>query len=140
MIKLTETIKIVLCLALISAFAVACGPPKTITDTITEAEFAQEEFLCQDYGLAVDFQPGKMVCSGEVEGKQIVVEIMAEVVDGNGRFQILRLTADGVDLAPEELADLNAGLAEETLTPEEGYAVTSIVITDSELTITSSLK
>jgi hypothetical protein len=140
MIKLTKIIKIVLCLVLISAFAVACGPPETITDTITEAEFNQEDFLCRDYGLVVDFQPGKMVCNGEFEGKVVVVEIVAEVVDGNGRFQILRLTVDGVDLAPEEFADLNAGLAEETITPEEGYAVASVIITDSELTITSSLK
>jgi hypothetical protein len=141
MIKPTKIIEIVLCLVIISAFATACGPPETITETITEEEFRQEEFLCQDNGLEVDFQPGKMVCSGELEGEQVVVEIIAEVVDGEGHLQILRFSSDGVNLAPEEFADLSAGLAQETtITPDEGYAVTSIIITDSELTITQSLK
>ncbi len=140
MIKPTKIIEIVLCLVIISAFATACGPPETVTETITEEEFRQEEFLCQDNGLEVDFQPGKMVCSGELEGEQVVVEIIAEVVNGEGRLQILRFSRDGVNLAPEEFADLNAALAEEAWIPEEGYAVTSIIITDSELTITQSLK
>jgi len=141
MIKLNKIIKIVLCLVFISAFVAACGPPETITDTITEEEFRQEEFLCQDNGLEVDFQPGKMVCSGELEGEQVVVEINAKVVDGEWSLQILRFSRDGVNLAPEEFADLSAGLVQETtITPEEGYAVTSIIITDSELTITQSLK
>jgi hypothetical protein len=141
MLKLTKIVKTVLCLTLISVFVVACGPAETITDTITEQEFRQEEFLCQDNGLAVDFQPGKLVCSGELEGEQVVVEIIAEVVDGKGRLQVLRFSKDGTDLAPEEFADLSAGLAQETtFTPEEGYTVTSIVITDSELTITQNLQ
>ena len=141
MIKLNKIIMIILCLVLISMFAAACGPPETITDTITEEEFRQEEFLCQDNGLEVDFQPGKMVCSGELEGEQVVIEINAKVVDGEWSLQILRFSRDGVNLTPEEFADLSAGLVQETtITPEEGYAVTSIIITDSELTITQSLK
>jgi hypothetical protein len=141
MIEHYKIIKVVLCLVLILAFAAACGPPETITDTITEEEFRQEEFLCQDNGLEVDFQPGKMVCSGELEGEQVVIEINAKAVDGEWSLQILRFSRDGVNLTPEEFADLSAGLAQETtITPEEGYAVTSIIITDSELTITQSLK
>lgn len=138
--KTTKLAKFVLCLVLLALLASACGPPKTLTDTISEEELRQEGFLCQGYGLELDFQPGKIVCSGEPAGKQIVIEIVAEVVDGKGVPKILRASEDGVNLTPEEFADLNSALAEDAWVPEEGYTVTSIVITDNDLTITRSLK
>jgi hypothetical protein len=138
--KTINHVKLVLFLVFIVALVTACGPPQTLTDTITEEEVRQEGVLCQGYGLELDLQPGKIVCSGEAEGKQAVLEIIVEMVDGNGVPKILRASVDGVDLTPEEIADLNAGLAEDAWTPEEGYAVTSIVITDNDLTITRSLK
>ena len=127
-------------LVLTVTFATACGPPETLTDTFTEDEFRQEEFLCQDHGLEIDFRPGKLVCSGELDGEQVVIEIIAEVVNGEGRLQILRFTKNGTNLPHEEFADTNTALAEDTWTPEEGYAITSIVITDNDLTVIRNLK
>jgi len=141
MIISIKSIKTILCLALIIAFATACGPPETITTTITEEEFRQEEFLCQDNGLAVDFQPGKMVCSGELEGEQVVIEIVAKVIDEKGQLEIQSFSRNGVQLPAEDFADLSAGLAQETtITPDEGYAITAVTITDDELTIIESIK
>ena len=140
MMKTTKLAKFVLCLALLALLASACGPPQTLTDTFAEEELKQEGLLCQGYGLELDLQPGKIVCSGEAEGRQVVLEIIVEMIDGKGVPKILRTSTDGVDLTPEEITDLNAGLAEDAWTPEEGYAITSIVITDNDLTVTRSLK
>jgi hypothetical protein len=138
--KKTTKIKFIIILSLFALGVWGCGPVETITDTITEDEFMQEEFICQDFGLTVDFQPGKMVCTGEVEGKSVVVEILPELKDGYGFFQIVRFSEDGVNLSSEEFAVLNAELAEDTYAPEDGYLMTSIIITDNDITITSTLE
>jgi hypothetical protein len=136
----SHKIKFIIILSLFAIGVWGCGPAETITDTITEDEFNQEEFICQDYGLSVDFQPGKIVCTGEVEGKSVVIEFLPELMDGYGYFQILRFSEDGVNLTSDVFADLNAELALDTYAPEEGYRMTSIIITEDDLTITSTLK
>ena len=140
MIKQRKTIQIILCSALVALFTAACGPPKTVTQSMSEAEFKQEAFLCRNNGLDADLQPGKIVCTGDLDGQSLVVNIVAEIVDGNIIFQIVDATADGKVLAPEEYADLNAEMAADIYYPEENYAITSVVITDSDLTITMQLK
>jgi len=137
---LTKTARLVFCLVLMAAYMTACGPPETITETISEAEFQQEEFLCQDYALTVDFQPGKLVCSGYLEGDQVVVELIPKVEAGMVHFQILRFMVQGEERRLDDFADLNAELAKDTYSAEEGYAISSIIITDNDLTITSNLK
>jgi len=138
--KANKLVKLALFLSFIAVIMAACGPPQTLTDTFTEEELRQEEFLCTGYGLELDLRPGKIVCSGELEGKQVVIEIVAEVVNGKGVPKILRASEDGVNLSPDEFVGMNAVLAEDAWAAEEGYAVTSIVITDNDLTITRSLK
>ena len=111
----------------------ACGPPETITETISEAEFQQEEFLCLDLGLNVDFQPGKIVCSGYLEGEQVVAEIIPKIEAGMMYFQILRITVEGEERSLDDFAEMNAELAMNypSTTPDEGYAITTITITDN---------
>ena len=125
---------------LITVLIAACGPPESITETITEAEFQREEFLCQDYALTVDLQPGKLVCNGYLEGDQVVIELIPKVEAGMAHFQILRLTIQGEEKPLDDFAELNAELAKDTYSAEEGYSISSIVITDNDLTITSNLK
>lgn len=136
----SKTIHIFLLFALLTAFITACGPPKTISKSMTEDEFNQTAFMCRNHGLIADFQPGKIVCTGDVDGQAAVVDITAEIVEGNIRFQIVKATADGGDLSPDKFAELNADMAVEAIEPEENYAVTSVVITDSEMTITMERK
>ncbi len=141
MFKSTKVTKFVLGLAFIAIFTAACAPPQTITETWSEAEFnADDPEFCQDVGETADFQIGKIVCSGQVEGKAVVAELTLEMVDGGVRFQLLRLTADGQNVPADDFAALNAIIIEEVYAAEEGYAVTSVSITDDELTITSSLQ
>ena len=140
MIKINKAIQIILCLALITAFTAACGGRKTVTETITEDVFNQEAGLCRNNGLTGDFQPGKIVCTGDIDGQAAVVDIVPQIVDGNVHFQIVTATADGAELAAEKYAELNADMAAEIKTPPEGYAVTSVEISDSEMTITMQRK
>jgi hypothetical protein len=141
MFKHKNIIWLVLGLALVAVFTTACGLPETITETITEADFnADDPEFCQDVGETADFQSGKIVCSGEFQGETVVFELTLEIVGRGARFQLQSLTADGKDASSEAFADLNAGLAEDVYMPEEEYAVTSVSITDDELTITSSLQ
>ena len=120
-------------------FLVGCGPKKTIEEKYSEEEFAQVEFFCQDNGLSVDFQPGLLVCSGIVDGEAIALELVPGISGGAGFFQIIRFIVEGENMAGSLFVDVNASLAQDTYTPEEGYEMTSIIITDDELTITSSL-
>jgi hypothetical protein len=138
--KLIKIASLMTCLVLIAVFTSACGPPETITETITQSDFQQEEFICQDYALNVDFQPGKMVCSGYLEGDQVVYEIVPKIEAGVLYFQVIRLTVQGEEMPTDEFAELNEGLAEETYSAEEGYEFSSVVITDDEMVITSTLK
>ena len=141
MIKLMKNARLVFCLVLMAACITACGPPETITETISEAEFQQEEFLCLDLGLNVDFQPGKIVCSGYLEGEQVVAEIIPKIEAGMMYFQILRITVQGEERSLDDFAEMNSELAQEsTITPDEGYAITSITIADNELTITQNIE
>jgi len=118
---------------------VGCGPAKSIEDKFSEEEFIQEEFFCQDNGFSVDFKPGVMVCSGVVDEEAVVFEIVPMINGGAGYFQIIRFSIDGENMPGGLFADVNVSLAQDTYLPEEGYEMTSIIITDDDLTITSTL-
>jgi hypothetical protein len=140
MLKLVRYSLLFTLLGVLSLCVAACGPAKTITDTITEADFQQVQFICQDHGLYADFQPGKIVCSGEFEGKPVVIQLIPKISDGKGYFQVQLFTSGGEVLAPEDYAELNDELSQDTFSSQDGYAITSIVITHDDITITSSLK
>ena len=90
--------------------------------------------------MEVDFKPGKLVCTGLIEGEQVVVEIIPEVVDGMGFFRILRFSADGVNLSVDDLVELNDEMEAQPYYPEDGYLMTSVIITEEEMIITSDLE
>lgn len=136
-IQIAKTLSI---LALVSAIVVACGPPQTITETVTEAEFNEEGFVYYDEPFVADFQPDKIVLTGEVEGKEAVVELTVEIVDGGTAFKLLGVTVGGQELAQEMFDAVDADLSVVFHTPEEGYVVTDVAITDDELTVTATLQ
>lgn len=130
---------ITLLVLILSLGLVGCGPAKTIEQTYTEEEFMQEEFFCQDNGLLVNFQPGMIVCTGVIDEEAIIFELVPEVTNGLGYFQIIRFMVEGESMPGNMFADVNEMLAQETYTADEGYQLTSIVITDDDLTLTSNL-
>jgi hypothetical protein len=138
--KSMKGVGLIVCLLLVAVFAAACGPPKTITNTYTEAEFQVEEFICQDNALNIDFQPGKIVCTGYLEGDQAFLEIVPKIEAGELYFQAQLFTLGGEDVSSDEVAELNEGMKEETYTTEEGYDITSVVITNDEMVITSTIQ
>ena len=120
-------------------FLVGCGPAKSIEEKFSEEEFVQEEFFCQDNDLSVDFKPGLLVCSGVIDEEAIVLELVPAISGGAGYFQIIRYSIEGETMPGTLFADVNVSLAQETYLPEDGYEMTSIIITDDDLTITSTL-
>ncbi len=134
MVEKTKLVRIVFSLLVVAAFTVSCAP-KTLTEVITEEEFKQDAFLCQDNDLEVNFQPGKIVCTGELDGEQITAEITAELTGGKVLLKIVRFSANGMELAPEDYAHFNAELAKFSIASPEGYGITSIIITDKDITI-----
>jgi hypothetical protein len=140
MSKLIKATKILFLVALVSTVVVACGPPETITVTATEAEFNEEGFGYLGETFEADFQPGKIVLTGEVEGEEAVIEMTIEIVDGEAVFDLLSATVGGQEI-PQELFDaVDADLSVVAHTPDEGYAVTDVAITDDELTVTATLQ
>jgi hypothetical protein len=121
---------------------VACSSPETITETLTEAEFNAKEFPFREEGLVADFQPGKIVLTGEIEGVKVVAEMTVGIADNgeNFYFQLQRITVGGQEMPPADYADLSIGLAKDIYVPEDGYAVTDVTITDNEMTIINTLK
>ena len=135
-----QVVRILSILALVSTIVVACGPPQTITETMTEAEFNAEGFVYYDEPFAADFQPDKIVLTGEVEGKEAIVELTVEIVDGGAALKLLGATVGGEELSQEMFDAVDADLSVVFHTPEEGYAVTDVAITDDELTVTATLQ
>ena len=136
-IQIAKTLSI---LALVSAIVVACGPPQTITEMMTEAEFNEEGVVTYDESFVADFQPDKIVLTGEVEGEKTVIELTVEIVDGEAAFKLLGAMVGGQELAQEMFDAVNADLSVVFHTPEEGYAVTDVAITDDALTVTATLQ
>jgi len=140
MIKLNKITTILVCLAILALLITACGPAEEITQVLSEEQFQQEEQVCSGASLQGDFQPGKVVCTGQLEGEDVVIELVAQVVGGNAILQITSFTHDGTPFGPEDYADFNAEIAAEPTLPEEGYEFISVDISDTEMTFTSKLK
>jgi hypothetical protein len=140
MSKLIEIVKVLSILTLVSTIVVACGPPETVTETMTEAEFNEEGFVFYEEKFDADFQPGKIVLTGSVEGKEAVIEITLRIADGEAFFDLLSATLGGQEL-PQDLFDaVGADLSTAFYTPDEGYMVTDATVTDDEMTITATLQ
>ena len=106
----------------------------------TEEEVIEgEAIFCTGEGLALDLQPGKIVCSGPHEGQELVLELVPVVQGGKAYLQAQSMTLDGEDAPPQDLAETNEALAEDSYDPEEDYTVTAFTITHDSLTITSTL-
>lgn len=140
MSRLAQTTRMMLSLVFVPILLIACGPPKTITETYTEAEFNGSDFPFQAEGLVADLQPGKVMVTGEIEGAKIVAEMTFEISDGKAYLQWQHMTVDGIEIGAEDLTNINKDMAEDIYTPEEGYAVTEVTATDDEVTITSTLQ
>lgn len=140
MSKLIKAVEVVSILALVSAIIVACGTPETITETVTEAEFNEEGFFYYEEKFDADFQPGKIVLTGSVEGEEAVIEIAPGIVDGEVFFDLLNVTFGGQKLPQDAFDAVDADLSTAFYTPDEGYAVTDVAITDDEMTITATLQ
>jgi len=138
--RIKAIMSVMLALALIVVLITACGPPEIITETFAETEFAQAGFFCQDEGLTVDLQPGKLVCSGQFEGQDVVIELAAMITDTGMYLQIQKMSMGGADVSSEEFASTNDELKKDIYVTQEGYEVTEVTITDDELIVTSSLK
>jgi hypothetical protein len=132
-----------LLIALVSTIVVACGPPETIAETVTEAEFneeGEEGFGYFEEAFEADFQPGKIVLTGTVEGEEAVIEMTIEIVDGEAVFDLLSATVGGQEISQELFDAVDADLSVVAHTPDEGYAVTDVSITEDDLTITATLQ
>jgi hypothetical protein len=140
MSKMIQVVKVLSILTLVSTIIVACGPPETVTETVTEAEFNEEGFFYYDEKFEADFQPGKIVLTGNVEGEGAVIELTSGIVDGEAVFNLLSVTLGGQELSPDLFDAVGADLATAFYTPDEGYAVTDFTITDDEMTITATLQ
>jgi len=135
-----KVIRVLSILIFVSTIVVACGPPQTITETMTEAEFNEEGFVYYEEAFEADFQPGKIVLTGTVEGEEAVIEMAIGIADGEAVFDLLSATLGGQEL-PQDLFDaVDADLSTVFYTPDEGYTVTDVAITDDEMTITATLQ
>jgi hypothetical protein len=123
---------------LVFAVTIACTGAKTIAETATEEEFNEIGFEYADEQFTADFQPGKIVLTGEVEGQEAIIELGAEVVNGEAAFKLLSITMGGQELGQDLFEQADADLSAVFHTPEEGYAVTDVTITDDEMTVTST--
>ena len=140
MSSLAQAAKVALILTLACAIVVVCGPPKTVTETMTEAEFNAEGFVYDEKPFVADFQPGKIVLNGESEGEKAVIELGVHIVDGSAAFKLLGVSV-GEKALPQELFEIvDTDLSVVFHTPDDGYAVTDIAITDDELTVTATLQ
>jgi hypothetical protein len=131
-------LKVLSIIALVFTIVIACGSPNTITEKTTEAEFNESGLEYADGQFTADLQPGKVVLTGEVEGEEMIIELGVEVVDGEAAFKLLSVTLGGEELAQDVFDQVDQDLSDVFYTPEEGYAVTDITITDDEMTITST--
>ena len=59
-------------------------------------------------------------------------------MDGEAAFKLLSTTMGGEELAQDVFEQVDEDLSVVFYTPEEGYAVTEITITDDETTVTST--
>ena len=139
MSKTMRVVVVALGLIFVTLFVVACGPPKTLVETITEAELNEE--VAED-GFAVDLQPGKIVMTGEVEGMNLVIEILARAEAGALVMELAKVEVNGESMPLEMFAgaDLDSDLTEIIYSENEDYEVTTIEITDTEIIVTSTLK
>jgi glucose/arabinose dehydrogenase len=110
------------------------SPVPTITETVSEEEF--NEALDAE-GFVADFQPGKIVLTGSVEGMAVVMEMTVEEVEGGVTTQITNVTVDGQPMDPALFADTNEELSQ-SIFNDPDYAVDSVVITDTDMTVTAS--
>ena len=131
-------LKVLSIVVLVFAIALACVPSNTITETATEAEFNEVGFEYAEGQFTADFQPGKIVLTGEIEGEETIIELGVEVVDGEAAFKLLSVTMGGEELAQDVFDQVDKDLSVVFHTPEEGYAVTDVTITDDEMTVTST--
>jgi hypothetical protein len=140
MSRLIQVGKILSVLTLVSTIVVACGAPQTITETVTEAEFNEEGFEYYEEAFEADFQPGKIVLTGTVEGEDVVIEMAIGMANGEAVFDLLSATIGGQELSQDLFDAVDADLSTVFYTPDEGYAVTGVAITDDEMTITATLQ
>ena len=128
-------------LFLFLALLAGCSSPKTVVVKMSQKDFNQQKFLCQDYGLVVNFLPGRLLCSGEFQGEEVFIELIAEVVDGNGRFRITRFTQGGEEIGVQQLTEMNTEMEQDLyIYPDEAYTISAIEITEDELIVTSTKK
>jgi hypothetical protein len=133
MIKSRKLFWIILSFGLLITLAVACAP-STLTETVSEEDFNKD---LDAEGFVADFQPGKIVLTGDVEGMAVVMEMTVDVVEGGVTAQITNVTVDGMPMDAEMFADVNAELSK-SIFDDPNYAVDSVVITDTDMTITAT--
>jgi len=131
-------LKVLSIVVLVFAIALACGPSNTITETATEEEVNEIGFEYAEEQFTADLQPGKIVLTGEIEGEETIIELGVEIVDGEAAFKLLSVTMGGEELPQDIFDQIDKDFSTVFHTPEEGYAVTDVTITDDEITVTST--
>ena len=140
------SISLIILLILVTGCSGAPGldsEPETIVTTVTEEEFNQQ---LTEIGFEADFQPDTIILTGEFEGILFTKTYMVSESDGEVFLGLRRDQFAPVEggLDQQSINSANANLqpflvsAFNTLVVQGYFATDSIVITDTEVTVTSS--
>ena len=116
------------------------GNEDDLMRTLSEVEFVAETQICQEYALEVALEPGKVVCSGDIGGEQVVIDIIPKVEDGVVFFHVSKYVANGEELPEDAYEDFSIDLLTHPLAPEDFYPINLVSIVDGEMVITRILK
>jgi hypothetical protein len=111
-----------------------------IKKTLSEVEFVAETQICQDYALEVALVPGKVVCSGDIGGEQVVIEIIPKVEDGVVFFYVAKYVANGAELPEDAYDDFSIDLLTHVLALEDFYPISSVFIVEGEMILTRNIE
>ena len=107
---------------------------------LSEAEFVAETQICQEYALEVELLPGKVVCSGDIDGEQVMIDIIPKVEDGVVFFYVSKYIANGEEQPEEAYDDFSIDLLAHPLAPEDFYPINLVSIVDGEMILTRGLE
>lgn len=137
MSKTMQARRMILPIWVLSVILAACGAnPKPVVETFTEAEF-NEQLALEAEGFAVDLQPDAIVIAGETMGAIVSVEMAVTVEGSELLIEVTNVTVDDEPVPLELFEELGTELSTSFYSPEEGYVLESVEITDDDITFVS---